>query len=508
MKKRIGSIALVVVMLLTTCLVGCGKKNEVANGFEEGKINVEIGFWFSGLGIDFLDALIEGFEKKHPEYNVYYNETAILESVTSAFGVPEADTVDLYMAGKPPAELKYLEALNDVLESTIDGESKTIKEKFHQSYLDSQVSSDGNFYGLTYGGGVLGFVYNEAIFKEAGVEQLPRTSNELAMLSAELYEQGITPFCHYNTGYWLAYAPLWWAQYDGIEKYNDFYVNPSKDKFIQKDGRYEMLKAFEKCFADGYILQGSNTEGHTVMQTKFIDGQCAMMINGSWLQNEMNSADKMADFKMMRNPVLSSIVKRLTTVKIDKDLREVVTAIDNIEDGVEKIEKYKDGDNYKVGELAVSAADWDIIREARHTAMSVDTSDTAYIPSYSDSKEGAKEFLKYMYSDEGLKIYADSLHMLLPLDLDDGEYNTEGWTAFELSLLDMYEESEVFVSTETIAKADPLFISGGAAGIPISYVPYMSSSNKSDRINTEEAWKRLIAEVNKSYDDVWMKNIK
>ena len=92
--------------------------------------------------------------------------------------------------------------------------------------------------------------------------------------------------------------------------------------------------------------------------------------------------------------------------------------------------------------------------------------------------------------------------------MDEGEYDTEGWTDFEISLLDMYRECEMFVPTEIILRADPLFISGGATGVPISYVPYMSSSNKKDRIDTEEAWKRLIAEVNKSYDDVWMKNIK
>ena len=68
--KQIVAMSVVSVLVLS-CLAGRGKNDDAQ---EEGTStkDIEISYWNSGLGTDWLDAMIEGFEKAHPEYNVYY----------------------------------------------------------------------------------------------------------------------------------------------------------------------------------------------------------------------------------------------------------------------------------------------------------------------------------------------------------------------------------------------------------------------------------------------------
>ena len=203
---------------------------------------------------------------------------------------------------------------------------------------------------------------------------------------------------------------VWFAQYDGVEYFSDFLKDATKDKMLKKDGRYEALKVLEKIVTPNYTLQGSNSESHVSMQTKFLEGACAMMLNGSWLSSEMSNSDKMNDFEMMKTPVISSITDKLETVKGETQLRALIQAIDEVTDGTKSEETYKDGDNYKVEGNSISAADWEYVRVARNMMATTYSGTSAFIPNYSNAKDGAKEFLKFMYSDEGYQIYMNAQH--------------------------------------------------------------------------------------------------
>ena len=103
-------VASTMVFGLTAC-GGSKKENETEIG--NSKSDIEIRYWNSGLGTDWLDAMIEAFEKEQPEYNVKYSETADVTSVTSAYGVEDVDTVDLYMSVKN-YDTTWMESLNDI----------------------------------------------------------------------------------------------------------------------------------------------------------------------------------------------------------------------------------------------------------------------------------------------------------------------------------------------------------------------------------------------------------
>ena len=150
------------------------------------------------------------------------------------------------------ADTSKMEPLDDLLATTVEGEAKTIGEKFEPGYLALEKANDDHYYQLTYGGGVCGIVYNMDHFKEAGITQLPRTTNELAITADKLKTNGKKAFCHYaNNGYWTYMSEAWFSQYEGFDYYlNNFYAcvdekgnSPSKDIFKKQDGRYEVLKA-------------------------------------------------------------------------------------------------------------------------------------------------------------------------------------------------------------------------------------------------------------------------
>ncbi len=502
--KKVVSLAIVSILVMG-CLAGCGAKGSGGKKKGDSK-TIEIAFLQQGLGIEWFEAIIKGFEAKYPEYTVQYTTTSTTATLKATYGLEDTDSYDLYL-GQKNYDTSHMEPLNDVLEATVEGESKSIKEKFNQAYLDLE-NKDGNYYMLTYGGGIIGFVYNKKIFKEAGIDELPRTTDELIMICDDLSDANVKPLCHFNSdGYYTYMNQVWWAQYDGLDAWTDFYKNPSKDKMLAKDGRYEVIKVHESLNNPDNVLIGSNSEAHVTMQTKFLDGQSAMMVNGSWLSSEMKNVKSVDNFAMMKTPVISAITDKLTTVKTERELRALITAIDNVTDGKETIDTYKDGENYKVNEKSVSAADWEYVKTARNMMPANYAGISAYIPTYSNAKEGAKEFLKYLYSDEGYKIFADTLHIEIPFSLSEGTIDTSKWNPFEQNQAELIATSETMLCNLMMDKHN-LFIDGGAEPfVNHLIVNGMCAQSQKDRHSADEAWEKITGLIKDRYDNMWMANI-
>ena len=521
MKKIKKLVALAMVGIMTLSLAGCGgskdgdKKVSATNGGEL----VEIAYWNSGMGTKYLDKMIEEFNAKQSDWFVYYVASADNNSVKTTYGLEDADSTDLYMTTKL-FDTSHMEPLDDLLNSKVDGESKTIGEKFDATYLEYEKATDDHYYTLTWGGGAIGLVYNTRLFQKAGITQIPRTTNELAVVCDQLSEAGITPITHYRgeerstSGYWPYLQEQWAAQYDGWDYYmNTFYActdasgkSPSKDVLTTKDGRYQVLKAMEKFITPEYLQPGANAQDHITAQTSFLNTDIGMMVSGSWMANEMEGTGSAKDFAVMKTPIISGITDKLATVKSDAELRNLISAIDSVMDGESEISAYQSGDGYLVNGKSVSAADWDYVKNARSMVATNYPQMSVFIPSYSDAKDGAKEFLKFFYSDAGYKIFTDTLHISLPFNLSEGEVNTEGWTRFESDMNHIFRSAEYNINKNPM-KIHRIFTDGGAA--PYAYVAfaeYFSANNPNDRITADEAWDRMIQEIDAYYDQ-WLMNI-
>lgn len=146
MTKRILAILIAGAMLLG--LTACGGGGSKAGN---STTDIEIAYWNSGLDEDWLKNMVAAFQEKYPEYTVSYTARADEKSVVAAYPLEDVDTTDLYLAVKT-YDTSHMEPLNDVLNATADGDTKPLKEKFNQKYLELELAPDGNYYGLTYGG--------------------------------------------------------------------------------------------------------------------------------------------------------------------------------------------------------------------------------------------------------------------------------------------------------------------------------------------------------------------
>ena len=506
-------ISLLLAVIITAgLLAGCGNGKRVI----EGKTEIQVAYWQAGYGEEWLKAVIAAFEESQDEYYVNYQATASHASVIAPFGLSDVDDNDLYLDIKN-YNTEYMEPLDDILNTTADGDQKTIGEKMNQSYLAYEKSRDGKCYTLSYGAGVIAFYYNDDLLKKAGIDEFPRTTDELVVACDKLASKNIVPMCHFKQGGYYTYLlQEYMVQYDGFDYYlNNFFGcvdkngnSPSKDVFTEKDGRYYALKAFEKFIKPEYTLGGSNTMSHTEIQTQFLEKSAAIMLNGSWVANEMKIDKNNTNVKCAKVPVLSAIVKKLSTVKSDSELRKIISAVDEVSDGKKQISDFESGDGYTIDGLTISKEDWNKVYDARNTVVGNAAQQSLFIPKYSTAKEGAKKFVEFLYSDAGYKIFAEKTGCPLPITMSDDSIDyTSDLSALQKNVFNTWNNAKTYVDSGVSSK-HPIFASGGAdilAGV--SFVSEMSTYNKSDRKSADELWEKILKNVEDKYTG-WISTMK
>lgn len=470
---------------LTACVGGNnggGNTDSEGNVVTDSSKILDIGVWNSGYGVDWIYALAEDFKSTHP--GVAINISA--KSGTSGTGLfyntitsgASANDTDLYFAYGPKylqyvtgeyASNKLLEPLDEVLNYTVPGESKSIKEKIGSNILEvltydngTEDTSDDVTYALPYGSGYSGIIYNATKFQQYGLT-VPRTTEELKNVTDIAIEETPyngetkgasasakkTVFIHYP-GYWQDSVIGWWLQYAGKEEFNNYWTFENVDianMSTQKDVHYQTgLKEALQSLSDvitpkGATYNGSNTLDYMTLQSRFLESEDALMYAcGSWLETEMKKgedfeADTMNNFKMMKLPVLSAVKDKLSDGnRTETKLRELIDYVDGV-----------------TTEKPAWATDTDVetVRFARNCHTAQTASASAVIPSYSPAKELAKEFLKYFYSDRAMKLYAKTQHTVLPVTPDNenlyDDIDKSGWSTFSKSVFELTLDTEYYV---------------------------------------------------------------
>ena len=158
---------------------------------------------------------MDAFKVKNPDINVV--EPLIVNSdynylKTALESGASGNSADLMFGYLP--KFRYfqnmLEPIDDVLDSTLEGESMTIREKLGGVMKDFAVDGVNYYLPSTVSAG--GIVYNKTLIDQTlGTDwNIPRTTTELAKLAADLKSEGVTPFIHNsNGGYWSYSLDVW-----------------------------------------------------------------------------------------------------------------------------------------------------------------------------------------------------------------------------------------------------------------------------------------------------------
>lgn len=335
------------------------------------------------------------------------------------------------------------ENLNDLYDSQIGyGETQTVKDKMNDYnveelyFEDDKITNLQGYYHFPYVGGMQGFVVNKGVFntkvaalKAAGYGdfQMPRTTNELLELCAALvklegvnagnYENStFAPFIYCaDDEYWTSMLTTFVSQYEGVESMEAMYAgyewdyenNERGDRYTEfmtdRDGVREALKFFEELLkpANHYQHPGSVSLNFTMTQSLFLSGAAMFNNNGDWLEQEMIKNYQNANIEMMKLPVLSAVTEKLS-FKNDADkeakLRQAIDYIDTVIG-------YSSANVAKPSFLTDD--DVAFLTESRSFER-CGGANCAVIPSYANNKDLAKEFLRFMVSNQGLKIFEEN----------------------------------------------------------------------------------------------------
>ncbi|MCI1634624.1 ABC transporter substrate-binding protein [Bifidobacterium sp.] len=169
---------------------------------------------------------------------------------------------------------------------------------------------DNQVYGVSGGGDAGGVVYNKAIFKEAGITELPITPSEfIADLKLIKKNTSATPlYTNYAAGWTMG---AWDAYIGGNATGNADYMTSilphTKDPFSNpKDGThpYNVYKILYDAVADHLTEDDYSTTDWEGSKTQMNQGKIATMVLGSWAVQQIQAAgDKSDDIGYMPFPI-------------------------------------------------------------------------------------------------------------------------------------------------------------------------------------------------------------
>ena len=515
--KKLTSLFLASLMATTLLgTVACSKKTS------DDENTVEVSIFNGGWGIDWMKEAEKRFEAANPDIDIVVKEELLLGKTESAVKAgPKITTVDLFV---PTDNINTLilsgdrvlagydvvfEPLDDVYDYKPDGvtsvRDKMPKGSLEQVTYENVKEEKTHEYVLSLGGGGAGIIYNKTKFDELGIA-VPRTTDELYDVTCGKIKQVFsTPdrlksafTDSVKTAYSQYMLDLWWAQYETVDGVIDYWNGRYREnglvkygpKVFTQKGRLYALEAYEKMMspAEGNNHVNINSMSYMQAQQQLFNGNCLMMVNGSWLENEMKirsestSADTLV---FMKTPIISAIREKTPSIASDEVLREVIS--------------YVDGE-LETKPAGVTDEDVEIIRTARNVRYR-GSSTGMFIPAYASAKEAAKKFMKYLCSTEFAQIYYEKTGGDL-VQFNADVTDTSNASAFMKSA---YENLNVNMEGTPDPYKYLMACLGGMLRFPgtVNIPSWFSSNNAADRMTAQQIYdKGLLVGDQGHYDGI------
>ena len=446
-------IALLLLVAMIGTLVGCGAGGAAGGNQASGSKKLVIKFFKGGYGDEWLYAMADAFEEAYKDegYEVEIQVKASGGNTVAEQELklgPEKNDVDLYFASSVSTHnvLNYskkvmrdentplLEPLNDIYNAPAVGankqpESKTIAERtfagFEDSYLYKGTNEtwQGKIFNLSEFASSTGLFVNTKVLQKYGVN-VPNTTDEFVSVVKTISQKGaadgVYPFTWAGNnapGYWYYLWYNWFAQYSGVEAFNNWVATMPESGDVKNDGWkvyedkgiLEAFKAIEPLMELDYSADGAVNFTHTEAQHYLMVGEAAFMVTGDWLLSEMRQdymQEASTDIQMIKTPVASVIGVELGIT--DAQLSQAISMIDSGKSNAELIAA--------IPGLQEEGAQR--IRDARGIYTSIGSGLQVMIPAYADAKEVAKKFVQFLYSEDGCRIVRDNAYALVPVTCD------------------------------------------------------------------------------------------
>lgn len=343
--------------------------------------------------------------------------------------------------------------LSDIYTSVVDGVQ--VRDKLQNDELLNYVTYKGKQWVMPWAGGPCGIVYNKTLFDHYGWKE-PATVSALLQLCDDILTQTggkVYPFAYPGSNasiYWSYIYNTWHAQYEGKQNYSDFWncltpnsVSGQKDniegyKVFAQEGRRESMLAFESLFTDesgnptGYMDPDSSTYTHTDAQSQMLFGNVAMVPTGDWIENEMKKSG--IEFKTV-----------IDGVEVPTEIAYMPTPLLDVVDSWKQFEGQSGDYELESGEVIAKSELYQRYTDAKNMCYTLMPSMQMVVPSYVASKDLAKDFIKFMISDEGCEIFLKNAGSLMP-------YKQKNYSDADLDALGLseYQKRQVKLSQNAI----------------------------------------------------------
>ncbi len=512
-KAKILTVALAA-LLSFGAFTGCGNKD--AELIADPNV-LRIFAWDGGYGTDWLESLKEGFEDLYPEITVDINTSPMRSKVQLEWEVSStSNRYDLLLVDGDPAGVAYtpyrvpgleyaFAQLDDVLEMKPAGEEDgtlTVGDKMTDGlpeYFTQFEVNEGKTFSFPTIATANGWIYNEEVLKDCGIDVVPRTTDEFIEACKIIKSKGYTPIIFAGgTDYYTPRFLDWWIQYNGYDDYVHYMAGESyseergeyiysTDIFDQR-GRLYALEVLEELYGykngenDPECYIDVNGTGYRFMnaQQLFMDKgsngkyKYAFMSNGGWLENEMREFFTVGSvpLQMMQSPLLSDIVYTDKT----KDKDEQTPVMDDMK--LRECVSYFRGEGEKPADV-----DEEILEQfeaAYNRVTAASPSYSATIPASSKKIDLAKRFLSYLYSDDAIERVAKSnCGAVVCADYD---YSTiEGYDSFTTLQKRTLEFMSDKYQKNINIRSHPVLYKGGLAPLRENLFTVFASKNSKDR---------------------------
>lgn len=443
-------IVLLLTMLMAFSVVGCGDTSGGGNNGGdlppvveeekdlEGKLTIKV--MDKGYGTKFAEELCKAYKEINPDFDYEVIPDAnIPETLANELPLgPDLNKTSIYFGssvnypeyfestkyGDKFGYESFLYDFRGFLQNweTYDGIS--VKDALPSTLID-MLSIEGRTFGLPWAAGACGIVYREDIFKEVGIE-VPKTTDELLACVKSILDYNaanpdkkpIYPFIWSGGNaaeYWEYVTNVWWAQYEGYDRFMKYWslndgnmYSPKKD-YLMQEGQLKALEVTQKLVKAGVSYPGSQNNQSDAVQRLFVkeDSQArfAMIPNGDWFENEVKKGgcteSELARVKMMVTPKLSAAVAK---------------------HGEQNVTDY---------------------------AYTLSSTHNVSVPAYAAEKYLIKDFLSFVYSGDGAKIFTKFTGSFLALN--DFDYIDEAvrgeMTNYQLSQLNIVSNTDYLYTT-------------------------------------------------------------
>jgi len=296
--RKLMALALVYAMA-TSMLAGCGSSDD--SGKDSGKdadkgseeTVLKVAAFEGGNGTQIWEDIAKAFEESHDGVKVELEMSPELDKdLTKAIQNGDVPDVVYYNLGQPSGFTETMlkeEAIADISD-VFDDE---LKDKMLDGILDgtdAQPYGDGKIYLAPIFYTPTGFWYNATLVGEGKQYEIPTTWDEFFALGEQAKKDGHALFTFPTTGYFDATIYAMLAQAGGLDFYNDA-LKYDANTWTSDEGK-KVLDTVAKLVGKDYTqedtVSNANADGgFKINQQNVIDGKALFMPNGNWVIGEM-----------------------------------------------------------------------------------------------------------------------------------------------------------------------------------------------------------------------------